>query len=235
MEKSAPRFMSSTKEVSTEMRLPGGMVSRAFSTRLVRTRSTSTRRAIFRLPPAAYIALTVSDTGSGMDEATRSRIFEPLSIPRKAAAVPASAYPRFTASSSRAAATSRCKANQRRELPSPAASKHASIILPPHKAATILFVESDRPLRELACTLLQAAAYRVIEAQDAQAALDILRSSTPVALSFADVIMPGKSGIELAAEAKLLCPNQFPPKPFTRLTLLTRIHSPLHPTIPSTK
>ena len=60
-------------------------------------------------------------------------------------------------------------------------------------------VEDDKNLREITVKLLQDGGYRVIEAKDAEEALRIMAASQPaIDLLLTDVIMPGKSGPELA-------------------------------------
>jgi len=66
---------------------------------------------------------------------------------------------------------------------------------PPGRSETILVVEDDEPLRELAVCILQDAGYRVIEAKDAEPALNIIQvSQLAIDLVLTDVIIPGKSG-----------------------------------------
>jgi two-component system, cell cycle sensor histidine kinase and response regulator CckA len=114
-------------------------------------------------------------------------------------------------------------------------------------------VEDDLPLLELTVSMLQAAGYRVIEAADAEAALDIVKASEPgIDLLLTDVIMPGKSGVELMELAKAIRPSipslfvwgytgdlvalrgglvpeaAFLEKPFTRSSLLKKVRSALH-------
>jgi len=118
---------------------------------------------------------------------------------------------------------------------------------------TILLVEDNEPLRELAVAILQGAGYRIIEAGDAETALDILRGSEPgIDLLITDVVMPGKSGIELLEQARVIDPKlhalfmsgytgdqvasrghvlhetAFLQKPFTRSSLLKKVRSALH-------
>jgi YesN/AraC family two-component response regulator len=95
--------------------------------------------------------------------------------------------------------------------------------------------------------------YRVIEAGNAEGALDIVKGSEPgIDLLLTDVIMPGKSGVELLELAKAIRPSlrslfvsgytgdlvalrgglvpesAFLEKPFTRSSLLKKIRSSLH-------
>lgn len=67
--------------------------------------------------------------------------------------------------------------------------------------ATILLVEDDEPLRKLVATVLTREGYRVIAAQDAIEAAELLTSEeTHVDLIIADILLPGLSGPELARE-----------------------------------
>ncbi len=78
----------------------------------------------------------------------------------------------------------------------------------PRGSETILVVEDDLSLRELTVSMLQGAGYRVIEAGNAERALDIVKGSEPgIDLLLIDVIMPGKSGVELLELAKAIRPS----------------------------
>lgn len=63
---------------------------------------------------------------------------------------------------------------------------------------TILVVEDDAGVRALACAILSAHGYRVLEAADPEAALSIARRHQPIHLSLLDLAMPGMGGVELA-------------------------------------
>lgn len=66
---------------------------------------------------------------------------------------------------------------------------------------TILFVEDDDSLRRLGERQLRASGYTVISAADGKEALEAAdRHGKPVDLLMTDVVMPGMSGRELAAE-----------------------------------
>jgi len=124
---------------------------------------------------------------------------------------------------------------------------------PPRGSETVLVVEDEKNLREVAVVLLQQGGYRVLEAKGAEEALRIIRASEPeIDLLLTDVIMPEKSGAELAGEAqrdhpKLRClfmsgytgdlvsrqgvvmeESSFLEKPFNKRSLLTKVYSVLH-------
>src|SRR5262249_18489983 len=67
---------------------------------------------------------------------------------------------------------------------------------------TILVVEDDDPLRGVIRGVLRRRGYDVLEARDAQEALDVCRRHPGViALLLTDVVMPRMSGPELARRA----------------------------------
>jgi CheY-like chemotaxis protein len=70
----------------------------------------------------------------------------------------------------------------------------------PTVRATILVVEDDPATREVTRRLLQRHGFRILEAEHGGAALVVLGSGdTPVDLVLTDVMMPGMSGVDLAA------------------------------------
>jgi len=72
----------------------------------------------------------------------------------------------------------------------------------------ILIVDDERNIRDLVRHLLERAGYRVIEAPDAEAALEILRERLfEPQLLLTDIVMPGMNGLALAAQAHHLRPT----------------------------
>jgi len=75
------------------------------------------------------------------------------------------------------------------------------------RSAVILFVDDD-PLIAMSTTeMLEDLGHRVIGASSALHALDILRSEQPIDLMVTDHVMPGMTGIELAAATRQVRPS----------------------------
>ena len=70
----------------------------------------------------------------------------------------------------------------------------------------ILIVDDEPSLRELLEEILQTHGYRVISAENAEIALDML-SREHVDLLISDVIMPGMDGYELSKKVRELYPD----------------------------
>jgi two-component system cell cycle sensor histidine kinase/response regulator CckA len=69
----------------------------------------------------------------------------------------------------------------------------------PRGTGTILVVEDEEAVRYLACRVLRGNGYRVLEAGDPAAALQIVRDERqPIDLLVTDIVMPGMSGPALA-------------------------------------
>jgi PAS domain S-box-containing protein len=86
------------------------------------------------------------------------------------------------------------------ESPPPAAPKV-------NRSAVILFVDDD-PLIAMSTTeMLEDLGHRVIGASSGPHALDIIRSGQPIDLMMTDHVMPGMTGIELAAASRQVRPS----------------------------
>ena len=72
---------------------------------------------------------------------------------------------------------------------------------------TILVVEDQAEVRRIVVRQLTSLGYRVLEAENAQTAFQTLRTDTPIDLLFTDIVMPGVSGIEVAAAARKARPD----------------------------
>jgi two-component system, cell cycle sensor histidine kinase and response regulator CckA len=73
---------------------------------------------------------------------------------------------------------------------------------------TILLVEDEPALRELARELLEANGYKVIEAERGEQAIRLVESSqAPIDLLLTDVVMPGIGGKQLATRLLELRPG----------------------------
>ncbi len=72
---------------------------------------------------------------------------------------------------------------------------------------TVLLVEDNRLLRIVAARILKAAGYQVAEAGDTESALRVWKQAPDIDAVLTDVIMPGRSGIELADELRTMSPE----------------------------
>jgi len=75
-------------------------------------------------------------------------------------------------------------------------------------AVTLIVVEDDDDVRELAVNTLREAGFNVLQAMNGGIALILLQEALPVDLLFTDIVMPGEpDGVALAERAKELRPN----------------------------
>lgn len=78
----------------------------------------------------------------------------------------------------------------------------------PARGETILVVEDDEGVRDLAVTLLTDLGYSVLDAVDGQSALEVMERDQSIDLLFLDLVMPGGlSGADVAREAQRRAPD----------------------------
>jgi hypothetical protein len=167
------------------------------------------------------VELAVSDTGIGMDAATRARIFEPFFTtkePGKGTGLGlAIVYGAVQGAGGRILVESEPFRGTTFRILLPASGEEATPA--PGGGAgrdpgvgratgTILLVEDDDAVRRLAAIHLEAEGYRVIPAGDGEEALRICRSREErIDLLLSDVVMPGPSGSELATSLAKVRPG----------------------------
>lgn len=89
----------------------------------------------------------------------------------------------------------------------PEAETPVPALRPAGRSAVILFVDDD-PLIAMSTTeMLEDLGHRVIGVSSARHALDIIRSEQPIDLMVTDHVMPGMTGLELAAASRQLRPS----------------------------
>jgi len=157
--------------------------------------------------PGPYAVLRVTDSGHGMDKATLERIFEPFFTtkePGRGTGLGLSTvYGMVKQSGGNIEVHSEEGKGTAFTLYFPKALPRAQPEEPPPDATrgseTLLIVEDEEAVRELARRILSAAGYEVLTAADAgQALLLCERSENPIHLMLTDVVMPGMTGPELA-------------------------------------
>ena len=175
--------------------------------------------------PGAYVALTLADTGVGIEDAHFNRLFEPyfttkpegegtgLGLATSYAIVEDSAGA-ITIASEVGRGTS---VTVYLPLSQPASLAPLSPSVP-QLGATVLLVEDDGDVRALAKLVLEQAGYAVLEARYGDEALWVAdRSDRPIDLVLTDGVLPGMNGRELArrTDRRGVCDQHKgrPPKP----------------------
>ncbi|HWP38847.1 MAG TPA: ATP-binding protein [Gemmatimonadales bacterium] len=165
--------------------------------------------------PASYVALVVSDTGVGMNEATLQRLFEPFFTtkePGKGTGLGmAMVYGLVKQHDGFVHVTSAEGQGTTVRLLFPlAVAPHAEPAAAERSAApirrgheTILVVEDEASIRRAAQRVLEHHGYRVLVACDGVEALEVCRTQrSEVGLILSDVVMPNMGGRELVARLR---------------------------------
>jgi PAS domain S-box-containing protein len=169
--------------------------------------------------PGQYVMASVSDTGSGMDKETLARVFEPFFTTKevgKGTGLGLSmVYGFVKQSGGHVTIYSELGAGTSVKLYFPRYHGEAALgteiqerLAPRGRSEeVILVVEDNADVRAYSVSVLSELGYSVLEAEEPEAALNLLQGSRRIDLLFTDVVLPGKSGRELADLAKELRPG----------------------------
>jgi len=158
--------------------------------------------------PGRYVTLSVTDTGCGMDEATRTRIFEPFfttkDIGKGTGLGLATVHGIVEQSQGHIWVYSEPRHGTAFKLYFPRTDDAPAVRQPGQRTrgarhATILLVEDDTAVRGVAIRILESGGHRVVVSSDPDEALALAdRQAAEVDLLLTDVVMPHMSGPELA-------------------------------------
>ncbi len=164
-----------------------------------------------------YVSIRVSDTGIGMDEETRSRIFEPFFSTkgqgRGTGLGLATVYGFVNQSGGRISVTSSPGQGSTFEILLPRSRNTVSAVSraepePDIRGTERILVVDDEPsLLGLLRQTLAGYGYRVLAASNGEEALQMVAQDDPPDLLVTDVIMPGLTGPQLATRLKALLPD----------------------------
>ncbi len=179
------------------------------------------------LPAGPYVKLSTADNGAGMGAATKARIFEPFFTTKEAQGTGlglAMVLGIVEQSGGAVHVDSTLGKGTTFEVYLPIAEEsavrataHPPTTQPARGTETILLVEDENAIRQVAATILRRLGYTVIVAEDAADALAVsARTTTPIDLLLTDVVMPNMTGVELAERLvvarpglKVLCMSGF--------------------------
>jgi PAS domain S-box-containing protein len=211
-----------------------------------------------KVEPGMYLMLSISDTGEGMDQKTQAQIFEPFFTTKKEEGTGlglSTVYGIVKQSGGFINVYSELKKGSVFKVYFPCVKAPAADISKKIRNSdslagteTILVVEDEDHVRNLACEILRIHGYNVLEASNGGSALlKCEKYKEPIHLILSDVVMPEMSGIELVdrlilihSEMKVLYMSgytddavirhgvleekvQFLQKPFTPISLLEKV------------
>ena len=175
----------------------------------------------YAIPPGDYVAISVSDTGSGMSADVAARAFDPFFTTKavgKGTGLGLSQVFGFARQSGGHVAIDSTPgvgttvrillprdADGRLPAPIELNTPHTSVL--PRGTETILVVEDEERVRNYSVEALTELGYTVIDAHDGPTALALIERGEAIDLLFTDVVMPEMTGRELAEAARWHLPS----------------------------
>jgi signal transduction histidine kinase len=200
------------------------------------------------LPAGTYVALTVSDSGCGMTDEVRARMFDPYFTTKGERGTGiglATVWEIVGGSGGHIEVESSPEWGTSLRIFWPCAEGTAPPSLqtlpPPARSETILLVQDEEAVRDVAAVALHLAGYRVLEASNGETGEDRARLyAGPIDVLVTDLGLPRRGGRELAARIRAIRPglkvlfvsgyappaglgDPFLPKPFTPNELLEAV------------
>jgi two-component system, cell cycle sensor histidine kinase and response regulator CckA len=170
--------------------------------------------------PGPYVVLSVSDTGEGMDEATRARLFEPFFTTKELGKGTglglATVYGIVKQSGGHIWVYSEPGRGSvfKVYLARVEADSGERLVQTPEKprrtegSESILVVEDDEAVRAFVRAVLEGQGYRVLVAASPDEAISLVaRREEPIHLLLTDVVMPGMNGVDLARRIEEIVPG----------------------------
>ncbi len=171
----------------------------------------------YEVAPGPYVQVSVRDTGIGMDEKTRERVFEPFFTTREmgrgAGLGLASAYGIIKSHGGFIRVTSKVGQGTAFDLYLPASWKKPAPETGQQASAaqgqeTILLIDDEDVIIEVSREILELMGYRVWTAQTGQEAIALYTSrKDEIDLVILDMIMPGMSGGDTFDRLKVVNPD----------------------------
>ena len=172
------------------------------------------------LKPGDYVMLAITDTGAGMSAEVRAHVFEPFfttkGVGQGTGLGLSTCYGIIKQSGGHISVYSEPARGTTFKIYLPQVEQQTKIPIQrfdssdlPRGTETILLVEDDPALREMAATLLRRLGYTVLAADNGLEALRLThqKSTGYIDLLFTDVVMPQMSGKELSDRIHALHPN----------------------------
>src|SRR6516162_4085194 len=179
----------------------------------IRTANVSRADAPLDLAPSDFVLISVSDTGQGMSDEVLRRAVEPFFTtkgPGKGSGLGLSmVHGVATQSGGGLHIDSRPGRGTTVSVYLPRARRVSATVrdretrlAPVRERATILVVDDDPDVREVAVSNLESLGYHMLAAEDGQTALRVLARNAPVDLLLVDMAMPGMNGVEVIRRAR---------------------------------
>jgi two-component system, cell cycle sensor histidine kinase and response regulator CckA len=170
--------------------------------------------------PGNYVMLSVSDTGTGMTDEVKKRLFEAFFTTKPLGkgtglglatcqTIVQQCCGHIEVQSELGKGTTFKIYFPRAEQAVAVSAKPAGSSLSPRGTETLLLVEDDSSVRHLACSILETQGYTVLRANNGQDALHVAREhkGPPIRLVVTDVIMPQMNGKVMAEWLKTSFPD----------------------------